>query len=137
MPEEHLLGRPADPSDPAGVLAGRQRDRDEGVADVVLAARAEAGALERDEPDPLVEPLLGERLPGGVGEHVVLRTGRVTRAAQLHEQREDLRVVRAVDLAWAGLRLSLDAAEAGHAAGVDGDDLAHEVEVPEAERDHL
>src|SRR5262245_33494798 len=57
--------------------------------------------------------------------------------AELCQRSEDLWVVRAADLARAGLRVSLDAAESRHPAGVDSDYLPREVEVAEAECHHL
>ena len=45
--EDHLLGGAADLSDLAGVFASRQRERDERVADVLLAASAEPAPAKR------------------------------------------------------------------------------------------
>src|SRR5206468_3827292 len=109
------------------------------VADAVLTPGTKARSPQRREPHPLVEPLLRERLPAAVGEHVIVRPGSPRGVPDRVEPGEDGRVVGAVDLARPGLRLGLDLAKARHPAGIDADHATAEVQVPEAEaqRDDL
>lgn len=56
--EDHPLGGSADLGDPAGVFARGQRQRDEGITDVVLTSGSQPEGAERRQPEPFVQPFL-------------------------------------------------------------------------------